>query len=199
VAPSAQDLQRADEALVAKFTWPMNAATSRLGLFCDLVFAFALAACAGFLFVISAHFRSIALASVLGVLTVAPLIVWLVGNLALRNARRGVVQWIASLPFPVENLNAVLLGMGETFELHFLSEVPPRSVVMDHFAAVSDDAFVLEVRDEQKMVLSRFGVVVSKHNPHGGAYARYALLRQLVGRSLIELHHDFPIARLQII
>ena len=197
--PSAQDLQRADEALAPKFTWPMNAATSRYGLFFDLVFAFALAAGAGFLLVIAAHFRLIAASYLLGVLSVAPLLVWLVGNLALRNARRAMVEWIASLPFPVENLTAVLLGMGETFELYFVSQVPPRTVVMDRFAAVSEEAFVLEVRDDQKMVLSRFGVVVSKHNPHRGGYSRYALLRELVHRSLIDLHRDFPIARLRIV
>ena len=198
VGAGSQELQRANE-MLPPFTWSMNAATSRFGALCDLVFVFAAEGVAALLLALAMRFELRALVWLMVGVSAAPLAGWLITSLVLRNARAQVVGWLASLPFPIENLNSILLGMGETFELYFESAMPTRDEVMGHLARVSDDVFVLECLDDQRMMLARFGVIGSKHNLQRQAYGRYARLREIVGGSLLALHRDYPMSRLRIV
>lgn len=189
----------ADESVAGRFTWSMNAATWRHGWFCDIIFAFVMSGMAALGLAVAVHAHVTWIAWGFGAMTAFPLIGCLVANVMMRNARVHVVAWIASMPFPVENINALLLGMGEMFEIHFVSSIPARTEIMEDFAQVSDDVFVLETRDDERMMVCRFGVIASKHNPHRLAYGRYARLRQLAERSLGATHEKHPIARVRIV
>jgi hypothetical protein len=189
---------RAGEAVARRFTLAMNAATSRWGALCDIVPAFGAAAVLGLLVAIAAHFGATALAWLLAAAALVPLVACAAANLALRDARERVIDWIASLPFPIENVNAVLAGAGEEFEVHFTGAAPSRDEVMGRFAVVSEDLLVLAVHDEQRMVRARLGILDHKHDSFRDARLRYARLLETVGRALLPLHERSPIERVVI-
>jgi hypothetical protein len=190
---------RADEAVSARFSLEWNAVTSRWGALGDIINAFGISAVAGFLLLLAVHWRLTAIAWGLGVLAAAPIPICVVINIALLGARAKVVAWLSSLPFPVENLNAILAGFGEEFELYFEGDAPTRDQVMEHFARVSEDVFVLETHADQRMVRARLGVIVSKHNPQRQAQARYSRFRLVADKSLVPLHGQHAIARVLVI
>src|SRR4029079_18900196 len=80
-------------------------------------------------------------------LTAMPVAVaWLVA-ISLLGARARVIDWLAGLPFPVENLNAVLNGLGDEMEITFATTCPPAAQVNPVLDAVSPDAFVTRAPD----------------------------------------------------
>src|SRR5262249_24922811 len=115
-APSQQPvaLERASESISARFTRPMKAATSRFGSLTDppiLALPTAL-----FLLALLASLQlgvSAPIVTLFGALLVLPLTIGVLMTIALSGARRRVVDWLARLPFPLENMNAVLNGLGE--------------------------------------------------------------------------------------
>ena len=112
--------QRADQSVSARFTRLMNASTSRWGVLTDPPLV-ALASGVFLLAFLGALGRDAgpSVARPLGALVLAPITVALAVSVALRGARRAVVAWLARQPFPVENLNAVLNGLGEALEVTF--------------------------------------------------------------------------------
>lgn len=186
--------QRADESVAARFSMSWNAATSRWGIAGDLVVASGCSALAALLLALAVNFHLRWAAWVLGGLAIAPLAVYVVVNVRLRDGRRRVVSWLAGLPFPVENMNSLLAGFGEEFEVYFVRDAPGRQEVMEHLERVSEDVFVLETHEDQNMIRARLGVIVSKHNPRQ-AHLRFARFTQVVERSLIPLHEAHPIER----
>ena len=196
---ASRDEWRAEEAICARFPLEWNAATSRWGAFADVVNAFAVAAAMGLLLVLAAHFKQTILAWIFGVLTAAPVVTCVAMNIVLLGARKETVNWLSALPFPIDNLNAVFAGFGEEFEVHFRSEVPARDVVMEQFAKVSEDVFVLATHEDQRMTRARLGVIMSKHTPQRQVYYRYRRFRQVVDRSLVALHEKHPIDRVLLI
>ncbi|MBI5533740.1 MAG: hypothetical protein HY898_13555 [Deltaproteobacteria bacterium] len=190
---------RAEEAVCARFSLEWNAVTSRWGALADIINAFGISAVAGLLLLLAVHWRLTAAAWALGVLAAAPILICVVANIALLGSRAKVVAWLSSLPFPVENLNAILAGFGEEFEVYFEGDAPSRDRIMEHFARVSEDVFVLETHVDQKMVRSRLGVIVSKHNPQRQAQARYSRFRLVADQALVPLHGQHAIARVLVI
>jgi hypothetical protein len=184
--------RRANEAVASRFSLDWNAATSKWGLAADLVVASAAVSVAVFFLALSVNFGLTALAWVFAVLAAIPLVTVVVANVLLRKARSRVVAWMASLPFAVQNMNCLLAGFGEEFEVYFEGAAPARDVLMQHFSTVSDDVFVLETHEDQKMVRARLGVIVSKHNPRQ-AQLRFARFTEVVERSLLPLHAQHPI------
>ncbi len=192
-------MQQADDSLAKRFSWQMNACTWKYGVLSDLIYASVLAG----LFVVIAAFFSrhgfFAVATVCIWLAVACVVFAFAANIYLRNARSRVVAWMANMPFALENVNAILAGGGESFELHFADAVPSRDRVMSNLEAVSDDVFVLSVDEEQRMVLARFGVIGSKHAPIQTARRRYVRMQDIVERAVVPLHEQFPIRMVRFV
>ncbi len=190
--------RRADESVSRVFSLAMNASTSRWGVLCDVVFASVVAGLGGFVWVLARHLHRPAL-MVFGIaLTVAPLLTCVGANIALSRARSRVVDWLTSLPFPIENLNAILVGLGEEFEIHFAGEMPSRDEVMAHLSRVSEDVFVLEVDDDRKVMLARLGVEVHKHLATIAGWMRYDRFRRVVEMSLVPLHEEHAIGLVRL-
>jgi hypothetical protein len=190
---------RADESVATRFLLSWNATTSRWGMLGDVVMASACMAVGGFFLALAAHFKLVVLAWALGAVTAAPMVACIVVNVSLLGARGKVVKWLASQPFAVENMNAILAGFGEEFEIHFAGVAPKREAVMEYLARVSDDVFVLEEHEEQAMVLARLGVIGNKHIPFRHAHVRYERFLQVVERSLGPMHEHHPIKRVLVV
>lgn len=191
--------RQADESLARSFSLAMNAATSRWGLLCDVVYSSTAAAVGASSFGLALHYQKTGLAVLGAVIAVVPVVTCVGANLALRGARRRLVGWLASQPFPVENMNAILAGLGEEFEIHFGGEMPSREEVMEHLSRVSEDVFVLEEHEDQKLMLARLGVIVNKHLIQTAGWRRYDRMHRVVDQALVPLHGRYPIAMVRVV
>lgn len=206
--PDASARSRAAESVAARFTRIMNASTSRWGLLTDPPI---LALVTGvFLIVFLASLRISALESfvpVFGVLAALPLVVGVVVSLGLVGARARVIDWLAGLPFPIENLNAVLNGLGEELEVTFVESYPKAAEINVSLDAVSADTFVTRSPDGinpapasagRPVIEVRIGVIDSKRNPTASNHQRYARVRALVDTVLVPLHAQHAVAEVRI-
>ncbi|WP_437910466.1 hypothetical protein WME95_22200 [Sorangium sp. So ce327] len=186
--------ERADQSVSARFTRLMNASTSRWGVLTDPPLV-ALASGVFLLVFLGALGRDAgpAVARALGVLVFAPISVALAVSVALRGARRAVVAWLARQPFPVENLNAVLNGLGEALEVTFVGAAPEAAELNVELDKVHPDAFVTGGVEDARTLDIRIGVVDSKRNPAATNHERYARVRELVERVLVPLAERYPI------
>lgn len=185
--------------IAPKFSAAMNAATSRLGVLCDIPITFGVVAALGT--TAAGVYQLVPSLPVwgAGVVLSLPIIVCVAAHVALRNARAGVVEWLKTVPFPLENANAVLSGSGEYFEIFMRDELPEREVFMSFLERSSSDVFVLEQDEERRVVSARFGVMTSKLNPYREAFLRYERMRQVVDLALVPMHAEHPIERVLII
>jgi hypothetical protein len=126
----------------------MNATTSRYGVLTDPPIV-ALVTSPLVVALLAAHELSLGplVVQVLGVLAALPLLVAVAVSLALRGARARVVDWLAGLPFPVENMNAVLNGLGDGLEITFTDACPSSLELNAELDKVSPDAFVIRAPD----------------------------------------------------
>jgi hypothetical protein len=191
--------ERADASVARRFTRVMKASTSPLGVLTDpaLVSMATGAAVTALLFALS---RQASDAVVLGlqVLAALPLTLALAVFLGLSGARGRVVAWLARQPFPVENMNAVLNGVGDELVLCFdgaLPEVALRNAELDK---VHPDSFVVGSSDEDGSLVVRIGVVESKRNPAASNHRRYARFRALVDEALAPLASTHRIATVRV-
>ncbi len=191
--------QRADQSVSARFTRLMNASTSRWGVLTDPPLV-ALASSVFLLAFLAALGRDVgpAVARPLGALVLAPIAVALVVSVALRGARRAVVAWLARQPFPVENLNAVLNGLGEGLEVTFAGAVPEAAELNAELDKVHPDAFVTGGVEDARTLDIRIGVIDSKRNPAATNHQRYARVRELVERALVPLAERYPIQSVRV-
>ncbi len=207
---------RATESVAARFTRLMNAATSRWGVITDPPM---LALATGILLIIMlASLRIVVLQGltpVFAALTALPLLLGVVVSLALLGARRRVIDWLASLPFPVENFNAVLNGLGEGLEITFATSCPKAAEVNPLLDAVSPDAFVTRAPpvesalpggepaeaasiDGRPILEVRIGVVDSARNPSASNFQRYERVRALIDTVLVPLHAKHAVTEVRI-
>jgi len=200
---------RAAESVATRFTRIMNAATSRWGVVTDPP---VLALATGFfLILLMASLRISAVESLIpifAVLTALPVVVGLVVSLALMGARARVITWLAALPFPVENLNAVLNGLGDEMEITFASSCPQAAEVNSLLDAVSPDAFVTRApgvrsdaatpADDRPILEVRIGVVDSARNPSASNFQRYERVRTLIDTVLVPLHAKHALIEVRI-
>jgi hypothetical protein len=196
------DRERADQSVSARFSRIMNATTSRYGMFSDPPLVAVLTGIGLIGFLAALHVgvsRNVAYA-LAGVMAV-PLAVAILVSLGLLGARRRVVDWIASVPFPVENMNAVLNGLGELLEVSFKDGGPTSPELNKELDKVHPDCFVMKVSPEEGPVETievRIGVVDSKRNPAATNYQRYERVRLLVERVLVPLSKRFPITEVRV-
>ena len=203
------DRARAAESVATRFTRIMNAATSRWGVVTDPpVLALATG---GFLILLLASFRISAIEGLIPVfaaLTALPVALGLVVSLALMGARARIIAWLAGLPFPVENLNAVLNGLGDEMEITFGASCPQAAEVNALLDGVSPDAFVTRApgvqsdaatpADDRPILEVRIGVVDSARNPSASNFKRYERVRALIDTVLVPLHARQPIVEVRI-
>ncbi len=202
--PSARS--RAAESVAARFTRVMNAATSRWGTVTDPPI---LALATGvFLIILLASMRidgAAGLVPIFGALTALPLVVGVVVWVALLGARARVIDWLAGLPFPVENFNTVLNGLGEGLEITFVASFPPSPELNAQLDAVSPDCFVTKAPDAlvshatgASTLEVRIGVIDSTRNPSASNFRRYERVRALIDTVLVPLHGKHPVVEVRI-
>ena len=126
---------------------------------------------------------------------------------SLAGARARVIDWLAGLPFPIENLNAVLNGLGEELEVTFVESYPKAAEINVSLDAVSADTFVTRSPDGinpapasagRPVIEVRIGVIDSKRNPTASNHQRYARVRALVDTVLVPLHAQHAVAEVRI-
>ncbi len=207
---------RAAESVASRFTRIMNAATSRWGVITDPP---VLALATGFfLILLLASLRISAVESLVplfAALTAMPVALGVIVSLSLLGARSKVIDWLAGLPFPVENLNAVLNGLGDEMEITFVTTSPVAAQVNPLLDAVSPDAFVTRAPDpvpagegappadasvfpHQSVLEVRIGVVDSARNPSASNFQRYERVRALIDTVLVPLHATHPVLEVRI-
>lgn len=210
--------QRAEESVATRFTRVMNATTSRFGVLTDPPMV---AICTSpLLIALLAALRleaDPAVIQALGALAALPLVVAVVVSLALRGARARVVAWLSGLPFPVENMNAILNGLGEGLEITFVDACPSSPELNAELDKISPDAFVTHAPDVAppagegaegagagrkgegpKVIEIRIGVVDSPRNPAASNHQRFERVRALVSSVLVPLHERFKVASVRV-
>jgi len=193
--------QAAQESVAVRFSRVMKATTSPYGFLTDPVVV--CAATAAFL-VLALAFRGLAgrepgpLMLVFQLLVVVPLLVAIAVTISLGDARRGVVTWLAQLPFPMENLNALLNGIGEQLEVRFEGEPPDTQELTAELESVHPDSFVTDVQTETHTVEIRIGVIESKRNPARSNHARYVRCKALAEKVLAPISARHPIAEVRV-
>lgn len=188
---------RAGELVAERFSRIMNATTSPLGVAGDPPVAAAATAVLLVSYLAARQSEaSPAVQQVLLVLTGVPLALAIVVALALLGARRRVVGWLAGLPFPVENMNAILNGLGDGLEITFRHRVPETPALNAKLDAIHPDCFVTDSKEQ--IVVVRIGVVDSKRNPAASNHRRYRRVMELVERVLVPLHGEMPIETVRV-
>jgi len=186
----------ASDRLAVKFTRVMNATPSRFGVLSDIGSASVIS---GAVLVLALFFlrgaadswRNLALA-----LSVVPLGASLVAAATLARSREKVVSWMATLPFPIDNMNAILAGTTDTIEVVFApgAVLPTRAELAPKLESISQDVFQLAERGEERMLEIKLGIVDSKRLPLVSNHQRYRRLVDLVERVLVPLAREAPIS-----
>jgi hypothetical protein len=192
----------ANECVAEKFTRVMNATPSHVGPFSDVMAASILAGAlvAGGFFAIR---RSSDAASLYAVLVVAavPLVASLILAASLGGSRAKVVAWLCSVPFPVDNLNALLAGLGDTIEIVFApgADLPSRATLQPRLEAISEDVLLVKERPEERTLEVRLGVIDSKRLPLRTNHARWNRFIEVTEKVLVPLSQTTPIERVRIV
>jgi hypothetical protein len=191
--------ERAEESVSARFTRMMNASTSRYGILTDPPIV-ALFTVIGVVALIVAKDKSASpdVMRIVTALTLLPTGIAVVTWIVLMGARRRVVDWLANLPFPIENMNSVLNGVGEVLEISFSDQCPGEAELNKELEKTSQESFVTKAEPEQRTVEVRIGVVDSKRNPAASNHKRFVRVRELVRGVLIPLHARYPISEVRV-
>jgi hypothetical protein len=190
---------RADQSVATRFTRIMNASTSRWGVLTDPPIV-ALATGVGVLALLGAMSAGLGdvVVRALGVVAALPVVVAVALSAALRSARGRVVAWLARQPFPVDNMNAVLNGLGEALEVSFAGALPKAEELNPEIEQVHADSFVTGSIEETRTMEIRIGVVDSKRNPAATNHQRFARVVALVERVLVPAHGRYPITCVRV-
>jgi len=122
-------------------------------------------------------------------------------QLALRRSRHAVVGWLTTLPFPIDNMNSLLAGMGDTIEVFFEpgAELPTRSHLQPKLETVSEDVLLVNELPEQRLLEIRLGVIDSKRMPLRTNHQRYERFLAVVERVLVPLSKTTTISRVHVV
>ena len=189
---------RADESVATRFSRVMNATISPLGALTDPPIIAMITAVLLLAFLGAMRMDVGGLVPLLGVVAALPVSVAFATSLVLLGGRKRVVEWIATLPFPLENMNAILNGLGESLEVTFEGERPSGPDLNAALERIHPDAFVTRHEPEERTVEIRIGVVDSKRNPSASNHARYARLQRIVTEVLVPLATERPIVTVRV-
>ncbi len=190
---------RADESVAKRFSRVMKASTSPYGVLTDPPLVGVISGCTIITaMAVHALVPGVLPPAFLALLAFLPVIVAVATTVALGGARRQVVSWLAKQPFPVENMNGLLNGMGDKLEVRFNVDVPGREPFNQVLEAVHSDCFALEYDESEPVVEVRVGVVDSKYNPARTNHQRYRRVRALVDQALVPLAQTHRIVEVRI-
>ena len=198
---------RASDSVSSRFTRMMNATTSRWGMFTDPSVVGVATAPSVVALVAALRLEAppvVILA--LEVLAAAPLVVAIVLTIGLVGARARVIDWLASLPFPVENLNAVLNGLGDSLVVSFRDDAPAVPEINVALEKVCAESFVTESgpegaeprSNEPRWIDVRIGVGDSKRNPAATNWQRFERVQAIVHDVLVPLAERHPIVEVRV-
>jgi hypothetical protein len=196
------DPNEANESVAEKFTNVMNATPSPLSALCDLTLA---SVGSGLLLVVGLftirHTGDPSRLYMVLLVAAAPFVASYGLQLALHRSRDVVVGWLTTLPFPIDNMNALLAGMGDTIEVFFErgAELPNRSSLQPKLEEVCDDVLLVKERPEERSLEIRLGVIDSKRMPLRTNHQRYRRLLAVVERVLVPLSKTAPISRVLVV
>jgi hypothetical protein len=185
---------QADESVAASFSRIMNATTSPAGVLTDPPIV-ALASAVFFIaFLAALRMDAGTVVPVLGALAATPLAIAIVTSLGLIGARRKVVAWLGGLPFPIENMNALLNGLGDGLEVTFTGARPESAALNAALDRVHPDCFVTRNEAGEHTVEIRIGVVESKRNPARSNHQRYVRVKAIVEQVLVPASKEHAVA-----
>ena len=192
--------EAAAERLATRFTRPMRAAISPYGVLTDPPVICALIAVVVVISVILYNLDVInePQLPIVYAAIAAPVLLGVGVNIALGRAHPRLVRWLAELPFPVDNMNALLNGVGQSLVVRFEDAPPTREELNASLEQVHEDCFALELDESQREVEVAIGVPDSKMNPAGASHRRYRRVVQLVEQSLLPLAEQHPIESIRI-
>ena len=196
--------ERADGNLVARLSRVMRATCSPWGVLTDPMYV---SSATAILVVASAALKDRPLSQRLfgpdslaawTVVCALPAITALVIYLALGAQRRKLVQWLAGLPFEVQNMNALLNGIAQGLDVRFVGEPPPPDAINPLTEAVHGDCFAVEYNEHEPVVRLNIGVPESKFNPARSNHIRYRRAVRLIDEALVQLSVAHPIALVHV-
>jgi hypothetical protein len=196
------DPNEANESVAEKFTTVMNATPSSLAALCDFSLASVVAGLAlavGLFFI--RHSTDPSRLYVVLAVAAAPFLATYAIQRTLRGSRHVVVGWLTTLPFRIDNLNAILAGLGDTIEIYFdrTALLPTRTTLQPKLDTVSDDILLVKERPDERSIEIRLGVIDSKRMPLVTNHRRYRRLLELVDKVLIPLSKTAPIERVLVV
>ena len=102
---------------------------------------------------------------------------------------------------PVDNLNALLAGLGDTVELVFApgTAMPARANLQPRLETVSDDILLVKERPEERTVEIRLGVIDSKRVPLYTNHQRWKRFCDVTEKVFVPLAEQTPIERMRIV
>lgn len=192
--------EAAAERVADRFTRPMRATTSPLGVLTDPPVVCAGIAVVVLISVILYNLDIIDRRQLPFVYAAIglPLVVAVGVNLALRGARAEVVRWLAGLPFTVDNVNGLLNGVAAHLVVRFSGDAPTREQLSARLDEVHVDCFALDFHPEEPEIELVIGVPESKANPAGANHRRYVRARRMIDEVLVPAHRDHPIASVRV-
>jgi hypothetical protein len=193
--PDAVERRRqADESLARHLSRLMKASTSALGVWSDPPLIGLAGAVTVSSALLVARFVATPVPSwALWGFALLPFAVGICATLALSGARRKVVDWLGSLPFPLENANGLLNGVGQNLRIRFRASRPSREELDEALRQIHEECFALEFYDQEPEVDVRIGVLDSKLNPARANHRRYLRVQAILGRALVPLSERYPI------
>jgi len=192
----------ASECVAEKFTRVMKATPSPLGPMTDVMGASILSAlivAVGF-FAIRGSSNAVLLYVVFAIAAV-PLLASALLSLPLRGSRDKVVAWLSSVPFPVDNLNALLAGLGDTVEVIFApgAELPTRATLQPRLETVSEDVLLVKERPEERTLEIRLGIIDSKRMPLRTNHQRWNRFVEVTEKIIVPLDKQSAVERVRIV
>jgi hypothetical protein len=195
--------QQASELIASRFTRVMNASTSPHGQLCDLSMAALFSALPLVLLVRQAAGGDLIspVSALLVAIALVPIIISLIVGWSLRGARDKVIDWMAAQPVPIENLNSLLAGISDEFEIHFDPAVtlPVREDLQKLLDPVSDDTLATVVDEERRYASIKIGVIDSPRFPLQSNHQRYVRFQRIVEQVLLPLHRDLPFSVIRVV
>jgi len=186
--------RRAEESLASRFTRLMNASSSPLGVWSDPpVVALGGAVTISISLFVARFVAAPVPRWLLWALALLPIAVGACAAVLISGARGKVIDWLASLPFPLENVNGLLNGVGQNLRIRFCDSRPSREELDEALRQVHEDCFALEFHDEEPEADVRIGVLDSKVNPARANYRRYLRVQNIVRQALVPLSERHPI------
>jgi hypothetical protein len=189
---------RADESVATRFSRVMNATISPLGVLTDPPLIALVTAVFFLAFLGALRMDLNGLVPVLGAVAAAPLTIAVAASLALIGGRKKVVDWLAKVPFPVENMNAVLNGVGEALEVTFEKDRPSAAELNPKLDAIHPDTFIARHEPEEATIEIRIGVVDSKRNPASTNHARFVRVQRIIDEVLTPMNGEHPIREVRV-